>query len=221
MSKSVSRVTQLKSRTQLKTTPKSNTKGARDILLQAAKHLFARKGLNGTTIRDIAQHAGMNSAQISYYFEGKDGLYRACLEHIGETELRLARQILTPPNSQEEFRVRLHLFAETMFHQFLQDRDAGLIIIREYDRLHSPAEDIFKKHFLGILDVITDFFKVAQKKGYSKADRDPFILMNLFFGMIVGELRLDHVKEAAYGRTLKKESERKKVLAHIVALFTE
>jgi AcrR family transcriptional regulator len=213
---------QLKSRTLLKAVPRANLKlAARDVLLEAAKHMFARKGLNGTTIRDIAEEAGMNSAQISYYFEGKEGLYRACLEHIGDTELQMAKQILTPPRSHEEFRIRLHLFAENMFHQFLQDRDAGLIIIREYDRVQSPAGDIFKKHFLGVLDVIASFFKAAQKKGFSKDDRDPFILMNLFFGMIMSELRLDHVKEAAYGRTLKKESERKKVLAHIVALFTE
>jgi AcrR family transcriptional regulator len=211
--KTVARVTPDKARTR--------ASKARDVLLQAAKHMFARKGLSGTTIRDIADEAGMNSAQISYYFASKEGLYRACLEDIGETELKMATQILTHPRSREEFRIRLHLFAENMINQFLEDRDAGLIIIREYDRTHSPAEDIFKKHFLGLLDIITAFFKAAQKKGYVTDNSDPFILMNLFFGMIVGELRLDHMKEAAYGRTLKKEGERKKVLAHIVALFTD
>lgn len=193
---------------------------AREELLRAAKHLFARKGLSGTTIRDIAQEARMNSAQISYYFDGKEGLYRACLEDIGQHELQIARQILTPPASREEYRVRLSLFVENMFNHFLQDRDAGLIIIREYDRLNSPAEDIFKKLFLAMLDTIHAFFKAAQKKGIVSDKHDPFILMNLFFGVIVGELRLDHMKEAAYGRTLKKETERKKVINHIVGLFS-
>lgn len=194
---------------------------ARAQLLRAAKHLFARKGLSGTTIRDIAYEAAMNSAQISYYFENKLGLYRACLEDIGQNELRMAQQILTRPASLEEYRVRLKLFVENMFHQFLEDRDAGLIIIREYDRVNSPAEDIFRKHFLGLLDLITDFFKGAQRRGFVGSERDPFILMNLFFGMILGELRLDHMKEAVYGRTLKKASERKKVAEHIVSLFTK
>jgi len=38
----------------------------RDQLLLAGKKLFARQGLSGTSIRDIAQQAGMNSSMISY-----------------------------------------------------------------------------------------------------------------------------------------------------------
>lgn len=219
--KNVNRVTPSRSKASPDPGPRLTLKqDARSELLRAAKHLFARKGLSGTTIRDIAQEAGMNSAQISYYFENKEGLYRACLEDIGQAELEMATQVLAAPRSREEYRIRLNLFVENMFNQFLQDRDAGLIVIREYDRVHSPAEDIFKRHFLGTLDLIHGFFKSALKKGFISAKHDPFILMNLFFGMIVGELRLDHMKEAAYGRTLKKESERKKVISHIVGLFS-
>ena len=40
----------------------------------SARRLFAEKGFESTTTRDIAQGAGVNSASVSYYFGGKDKL---------------------------------------------------------------------------------------------------------------------------------------------------
>ncbi|MGE8381728.1 MAG: TetR/AcrR family transcriptional regulator, partial [Sphingobacterium sp.] len=44
-----------------------------DILL-AAERLFATKGFDGTSVRDIAQEANVNVAMINYYFGSKDKL---------------------------------------------------------------------------------------------------------------------------------------------------
>ncbi|MBP2650443.1 MAG: transcriptional regulator, TetR family [Firmicutes bacterium] len=49
-------------------------------LITAATPLFAQKGLGGVSIRELAQAASVNSAAISYYFNGKEGLYQAVLE---------------------------------------------------------------------------------------------------------------------------------------------
>lgn len=45
----------------------------------AAVRLFAADGYEKVSIRDIAQAAGVNSAAISYYFGGKDELYKRVL----------------------------------------------------------------------------------------------------------------------------------------------
>lgn len=50
---------------------------ARTRLLHTALHLFAEKGFDKTSTRDIAQAAGVNLAAIKYYFNDKAGLYRA------------------------------------------------------------------------------------------------------------------------------------------------
>jgi AcrR family transcriptional regulator len=47
----------------------------------SARRLFAQKGFEATTTRDIAQDAGVNSASVSYYFGGKDKL---AVEVFGE-----------------------------------------------------------------------------------------------------------------------------------------
>ena len=54
---------------------------ARFRLLEEAQKLFALKGLFGVSVREIAKSAGVNAAMISYYFGGKEGLYREILHH--------------------------------------------------------------------------------------------------------------------------------------------
>lgn len=65
-------------------------------LLEIAAPSFAQKGFAAVSIRELAQAADVNSAQISYYFGGKEGLYQAVLEAqfapIGEM-LEKARRI--------------------------------------------------------------------------------------------------------------------------------
>lgn len=50
---------------------------ARERLLREALHLFAHQGFAKTSVREIAEAAQTNLAQISYYFGDKAGLYRA------------------------------------------------------------------------------------------------------------------------------------------------
>ena len=57
-------------------------KDAKMKLIEAAMPLFPQKGYAGVSIREIADAAGVNSASISYYFGGKEGLYAAVLEHM-------------------------------------------------------------------------------------------------------------------------------------------
>lgn len=46
-------------------------------IIQTAEKLFADKGFDGTSVRDIADDAGVNVAMISYYFGSKEKLLEA------------------------------------------------------------------------------------------------------------------------------------------------
>ena len=197
----------------------ANGNSARQDLLRAAKKLFARKGLSATTIRDISNEAGLNSSLISYYFEGKDGLYRACLEEIGSDRLIVAEEILSHPENPQEFRIRLKMFTENLFKLYLDDRESGLIIVREYDRIDSPAEEIFRTTFLKVFEHLHNFFEAAQSKGLVEKGKDSFTLAKLFFGCISSQMRLDHINEKIYGKSIKDSEERKKVIEHTLDLF--
>jgi AcrR family transcriptional regulator len=62
-------------------------------ILDAALDLFGERGLTGTTVRDIAGRANVNVAAISYYFGGKDELYKAVAQMVIDgIEARLHRR---------------------------------------------------------------------------------------------------------------------------------
>ncbi len=66
----------------------------RNKLLSIATRLFAERGLNGVSIRELSRVAGVSISMISYHFGGKEGLYSSVLqdqfsgfEHIVEIDM--------------------------------------------------------------------------------------------------------------------------------------
>ncbi len=54
----------------------------RTRLIGAALRLFSQHGFDGASTRDIAAAAGLNAPALQYYFDNKEGLYRACARHL-------------------------------------------------------------------------------------------------------------------------------------------
>jgi AcrR family transcriptional regulator len=54
--------------------------GTRAQLLETAGELFAERGLDGVTGKEICARAGANAAAINYHFGGMEGLHAAVLE---------------------------------------------------------------------------------------------------------------------------------------------
>lgn len=52
----------------------------RSKLLEVGRQLFAERGLNGVSIRELSLAAGVSISMVSYYFGGKEGLYAAVLQ---------------------------------------------------------------------------------------------------------------------------------------------
>ena len=56
----------------------------REHILIVAEELFGDKGFDGTSVRDIAQKAGVNLAMISYYFGSKEKLLESLITFRAE-----------------------------------------------------------------------------------------------------------------------------------------
>ncbi|HZE38532.1 MAG TPA: TetR family transcriptional regulator [Stackebrandtia sp.] len=67
-------------------------------LMDAALEEFAAKGFSGARVGDIAAAAGVNKQLISYYFGGKEGLYRAMRDEWRDAE----REKSVPDTSAED-----------------------------------------------------------------------------------------------------------------------
>ncbi len=59
--------------------PPADSDGARQRLVEAAAVLFAARGYEVATVRDIVASAGTNLNAVNYYFGGKRGLYQAVM----------------------------------------------------------------------------------------------------------------------------------------------
>ncbi len=57
--------------------------GGRDRILETALTLFAERGTEGTTMRELARRAGVNVALAYHHFGSKRDLYRAVLQEMG------------------------------------------------------------------------------------------------------------------------------------------
>jgi AcrR family transcriptional regulator len=55
------------------------TRSAREAIMDTAEELFAERGLEGVSLREINAVAGYSAAALHYHFETRDGLVRALL----------------------------------------------------------------------------------------------------------------------------------------------
>lgn len=69
----------------------------RQALVDAARHLFAGRGYEATTIADIAQAADLGFGTFYLYFHGKEAILEAVLED-GISQVAEALQEADPPN---------------------------------------------------------------------------------------------------------------------------
>jgi TetR/AcrR family transcriptional regulator len=73
-----------------------STPSAEEIL-QAAVRLFARKGFEATSTREIVEAAGVTKPMLYYYFKSKEGLCEAILNRFLSQFYSRLRQVIDEP----------------------------------------------------------------------------------------------------------------------------
>ena len=158
-----------------------NTKA---FILEKATPLFAKYGYECTTIKDISQATDINVSLISYYFGGKEGLFKACIEDFGASKFELFERIIIPPKSKEELNIRLGLFLDEIIKTHTEQQDLVTLVYRELESSEQRSIDLFKRSFLNLHDLIVTFFDGAKKNKVIRSSIDPKITTLIFFGSI-------------------------------------
>ena len=195
--------------------------GTREALIQAARDVFSRKGLDGTTVKEIADSAGVNISLISYHFDGKDGLYRACLESFGRERLSVAQRMLGPVTTASELRVRLGLFVEEILACYAVDLDLLRMIHRECESESALTQDIFEKTFLQVFKSLVDFLSRAAESSILRKDLDPPVCAALLMGAISQLGMKDHISKRYFGRTIQDEQYRTHVAQQVISSWLD
>jgi AcrR family transcriptional regulator len=129
----------------------------REILIAVAGEIFAERGYEATTIKQITDRAGVNVASVNYYFRDKLSLYtevlRQCL-HNGR--LALPASSLSP---EERFTRYIHSFMDSLVAAG-RPSWCGRLVIRELVQptpaLPQVIEEIIRPNFLLLRQLVSD-----------------------------------------------------------------
>jgi len=99
----------------------------REQLLDIGRHLFAERGLDGTSIEEIAARADVSKPVVYEHFGGKEGLYAVVVDREVERFLSMATRLLEGEDRMEKFEV-----AAVELLRYLQDNADGFrILVRD------------------------------------------------------------------------------------------
>jgi AcrR family transcriptional regulator len=153
---------------------------ARARVLQAATKLFAEKGLEGTSTREIAKAADLNISLISYYFGGKEGLYKTVISEFAEqASLRINILIdgLDLENmNRESFKEAMRTFLEGMLPAKFSSPEINILLQREMMAGLPYARDVYENIFSKILERVVSLYRIGQEKGFVKKELNPYII---------------------------------------------
>ncbi|MDC0181147.1 TetR/AcrR family transcriptional regulator [Pseudomonadota bacterium] len=181
---------------------KVSYKGRKNVerkLIRSAAELVGSIGPNQLSIREIADHAGVNHAQIHHYFGGKQGLLESTYKQLAFEHMeQLERRNVNPDNLGEEplsditdnyFRAIIRAVLDDKMDLVRIQVDAGYSMSRKtlaeltkLSGLKKPTAEIkaavalvmaLEFGFASMKDYIKEVLKISEK--------DLPIFMNLFY----------------------------------------
>lgn len=128
----------------------------RDALLRAARTLLAESGPQGTTVRAIAERAGVRAPLVNYYFGSKTGLYREVVTTIRD---ELLQRLSTAVADDSPFEARLRGAIAALLDALSADPYAPRLVLEQFilpddERTDSFASEIAGPHiglFMGLI----------------------------------------------------------------------
>ena len=120
----------------------------RKQLLEAAGRVFAEKGFDRATGKEICELAGTNTAAVNYYFGGIENLYAAVLEDAQAnflTYARAAAAVEGKANAKDKLEAILELIAQTITGPAVSSW-ALQVLVREFFNPSSVPDSLQKKH---------------------------------------------------------------------------
>jgi AcrR family transcriptional regulator len=191
----------------------------KDALLRAAKKVFATKGYDGATVKEVADEAGVNVSLVSYHFHGKENLFRACIEAYGADRLSATERFLKTPQSVEDFRARITIYLDDYLQTALREPDTMMIMHRECIGQNELIRDLFEKFFLKSVQNLMRFFGEASERGFLRQGVDPHYAVMILMGALIHSIQMNPMHEELFKIGLKDQSHRDKIVQSLVLML--
>ncbi len=141
-------------------------------ILEAAKQEFAKLGLGGARVDEIADRAQANKRMIYHYFGSKEGLFRAVLEDA-YVDIRTAEQQLeldqVPP------REALETLVSFTWQYYLDNPEFINLVNSEnlHQARHITGSERLKDISRKFTNMVADILKRGEKEGVFRQGIDP------------------------------------------------
>ncbi len=165
-------------------------KHSKYCILHAAAQLFAKLGLDKCSTREIAKVSDSNISLISYYFGGKEGLYRQVLrEHALKVKAEV-QEVLgdeLPQNLTKELFVNdMSFLIDHMINSHIENPDISKIFAREKLTGFPHSKDIQSEIFYPLISKFFRLFEAGQNHGFVKKDIKPALFFIALYEGICG-----------------------------------
>ena len=155
----------------------------REQILEVATRLFARQGFQGTTTKEISQHAKVNEALIFRHFPGKDELYWAVIQRkiAGAAPRERLREGLDPAGDDMDVFTRL---AAEILNRRAEDQTLSRLLLFSALENHKLSQRFFRTYVAGYYELLAEFIRRRIAHGRFR-QVDPLLAARGFLGMVI------------------------------------
>jgi AcrR family transcriptional regulator len=154
----------------------------RSRILAAATRLFAQKGLDGTSLQDIADAVGVRKASLLWHFGSKEELHRAVLDGLlSRWNDALPRLMRTAARTR-----RLEAVLDEAIAFFSEDPDCARLLLREALDRPEAMRTLLAHHAQPWMSLATDAIRRGQRAGVLRADADPEAYVVTMIHLVLG-----------------------------------
>jgi AcrR family transcriptional regulator len=181
-------------------------------IIDVARELFASRGYEGTTTRELAEKIGINEALLFRHFPSKEELYWAVLQHMIDmrgTKDRLREHIRAGMTDRETF---------VAVAQDILNRSVLLTRLLFYSVLekHELSERFFSTHVVAYHEILADYIRGGIKSGRFR-DIDPLLAARGFIGMFAYHYQVQEL----FGGKVVQHFEASEVITGLVDIWLE
>ena len=156
----------------------------RRLILDAAAVEFGAHGYAGARVRAIAARAGVNQQLVSYYFDGKEGLYEAMSQ-----QWRQRQRELTPPGTPIPEQLRRYAL------EVLRDPEGVRVFAWTGLQYPGPDNDPDRNFRTELLADSVAQLRALQESGRLPPEVDPSCLLVMLMAATMATTTLPHVIE--------------------------
>lgn len=147
----------------------------KDVILQAATHLFSHKGYKDTAMGELTKLTGAAEGTIFYHFKSKQGLFLAILSQLRE---RILPEFEAYRQAESE-KTGLDMVEESIsFYLYMtkNSEDLFAILHQRYPYELAESNPECRSHLEAIYNCFVDIFENAITTGQKDGSIDPAIV---------------------------------------------